>query len=68
MSNDVVNLGETFMRCREGVFFCVWVECSSVSSIEFITAVGSSISLFSFCLADLSFGEYKVLKCPTISV
>ena len=34
-------------------------------SIWFLTSL-SSMSLFSFCFNDLSIGESRLLKCPTI--
>jgi len=68
----VVNIGKNSMRCQEeeDVFFCVWVEFSvmPIRFIWFITSVGSSISLFSVCLDDLSIGDSVVLMFPTLSV
>lgn len=33
-----------------------------------LTSIGCTISLFSFCMDDLSIGEIGVLKTPTVSV
>ena len=40
----------------------------SVKSIWVMTSVSSLTSLLSFCLADLSSGDSRVLNSPTISV
>jgi hypothetical protein len=39
-----------------------------VKSSWFITSVSFTVSLFSFCFHDLSIGENRVLKSPTIIV
>jgi hypothetical protein len=40
----------------------------SVKSIQFITSVSFTVSLFTFCFHDLSIDESGVLKSPTIIV
>jgi hypothetical protein len=38
----------------------------SVKSIWFVTSVSVTVSLFSFCVHDLSIDESAMLKSPTI--
>ena len=69
VSEHVGNFGESSTMCREGVLFYLGVKCSvNISLVLLAFNVSSSISLLSFCLNDLSIGESRILKSPTISV
>ena len=72
MSEYVVNFRETFYEVvrRKFILLCLAeMLCKYLlGAFGFITPVGSSISLLSFCLDDLSIGESRILKSPTINV
>lgn len=64
----MVNFVESSMRCRECIFFCFEVKCTvSDLYVHLIhLVVRSSITLFRFCLNDMSIGENDVLKSSNI--
>ena len=67
----VVNFGERFhevLRRWYTLFYLDEKSCRYVRSIWLLTPISAIISLFGFCLGDLSVCESGVLKSSTINV
>ena len=59
------------MHLREGVVFCIWMECPGDISMRSISSNVSSktcVSFLIFCFNGLSIGVSEVLQSPTIIV
>jgi hypothetical protein len=66
----MVSFEEDSVRCvEEGTFFCVLIQCSlDICYVQLNHFIRFIISLFRFCLDDLSIGESEVLKSPIINM
>ena len=70
VTQDVIYPGECSVCTWEESVFCdFWVECSiNIKSVWSVVSFKACVSLFIFCLDDLSIGVSGVLKSPTIIV